>query len=54
MTTTALKSIMIDLKLSTAAEELSNVLSKHKSNASLNWIIELLQRELDSKKEKSC
>ena len=53
MTTTALKSIMMDLKLGTAAEELSNVLSKHKSNVSLNWIIELLQRELDSKKEKS-
>lgn len=53
MSTTALTSILRDLRLNTAAEDLSEVLSSCKSNVSLNWVIDLLQRELDSKREKS-
>lgn len=40
------------LRLSTAATELEQVLTKHKSAASLVWAIELLERELDARKEK--
>jgi DNA replication protein DnaC len=40
------------LRLPTAADELEAVLRKHKSAASLGWIVELLERELDARKEK--
>ena len=44
---------MKTLKLSTAARELEEVLSKHKAAASLHWVSELLERELDARKERS-
>ena len=40
------------LRLPTAANELEQVLSKHKSAASLGWAVELLERELDARKER--
>ncbi len=41
------------LKLHTAATELQEVLAKHKKAVSLSWISELLEREIDSRREKS-
>jgi len=40
------------LRLSTAAAELEQVLAKHKSAASLSWAVELMERELDARKER--
>lgn len=40
------------LRLLTAAAELDAVLRKHKSAADLSWAIELLERELDQRKER--
>src|SRR5579863_1572012 len=48
-----MKSQLKTLKLSTAARELEEVLSKHKAAASLHWVSELLERELDARKERS-
>lgn len=41
------------IKLYTAALELEQVLSKHKKAVSLAWISDLLEREIDARKEKS-
>jgi DNA replication protein DnaC len=41
------------LRLQTAAKELAAVLSKHKAAANLPWAIELLEREIESRKERS-
>jgi DNA replication protein DnaC len=41
------------LKLSTAARELEDVLSGHKKAASVEWVSQLLERELDSRKERA-
>ncbi len=41
------------LKLSTAAVELEEVLGRHRSAASVEWVSELLERELDARKERS-
>ena len=49
MVKTQLKS----LKLSAAAGELDEVLARHKSAASLGWLSELLERELDARKERA-
>jgi len=38
------------LTLGTAARELEEVLAKHKKSVSLDWVSELLERELDSRK----
>lgn len=38
------------LMLSTAAREIEAVLAKHKKSASLGWVSELLEREIDSRK----
>jgi DNA replication protein DnaC len=40
------------LMLSTAAKEIEEVLSKHKKTVSLDWVSELLEREIDSRKER--
>lgn len=41
------------LKMSAAARELDEVLTRHKSAAALGWLAELLERELDVRKERS-
>jgi len=41
------------IKLFTAAQELEQVLSKHKKAVSLSWISDLLEREIDARKEKA-
>ncbi len=53
MTVKAVEKILRDLKLVTAANELSDVLKQSKENVSLGWITNLLQREIDSRIEKS-
>jgi len=40
------------LRLRTAADELEQVLTKHKSAVSLAWAVELMERELDARKER--
>jgi DNA replication protein DnaC len=40
------------LKLSTAAEELEAVLMRHPQAASLQWVSELLEREIDARQER--
>ncbi|MBI4249841.1 MAG: ATP-binding protein [Elusimicrobia bacterium] len=49
MVKTQLKS----LKLTTASRELDEVLARHRSAASLDWMSELLERELDARKERA-
>ena len=41
------------LRLSTAATELEDVLAKYKKAVSLNWLGDLLEREIDAKKQKA-
>mgnify|MGYP001216628780 CR=1 FL=1 len=41
------------IKLNTAASELDQVLSKHKKTVSLVWVSDLLEREIDARKEKA-
>jgi len=43
---------LASLRLSTAARELATVLAEHKSAASLPWVIDLLEREIESRKER--
>lgn len=40
------------LQMGTAAREIEEVLSKHKKSVSLDWVSELLEREIDSRKER--
>ncbi|HVM95510.1 MAG TPA: IS21-like element helper ATPase IstB [Candidatus Acidoferrales bacterium] len=41
------------LKMTAAANELDEILSRHRSAASLGWMSELLDRELDARKERA-
>lgn len=41
------------LKLSTAAGEIEAVLTRHKQAASLEWVSELLEREIDARQERA-
>lgn len=41
------------LKLHTAAAELQEALAQHKKAVSLSWISDLLEREIDSRREKA-
>jgi DNA replication protein DnaC len=47
----SVKDMMRSLRLATAAREIDDVLAKHKKAVSLTWFGELLQRELDGRKE---
>src|SRR3989338_9960673 len=47
----AVKAQVRSLKLSTAARELDEVAAKHKAAVSLHWVSELLEREIDTRKE---
>ena len=53
MNTETVQSQFKTLKLHTAAAELQEVLSEHKKAVSLSWISDLLEREIDSRKEKA-
>ena len=44
MSVATVESLLRTLRLSTAANELSEVLSKSKSNASLSWVIGVPQK----------
>lgn len=52
MSVSNVESLLRDLKLTTAANELSEVIAASKSNISFSWIIDLLQREIDQRKER--
>jgi len=52
MSAKTMEELLRRLRLGTAAEELNSVLSESKSNVSLGWIINLLQRELDARSER--
>ena len=39
------------LRLPTAAKEIDDILTKHKKAANLTWVAELLEREIDTRKE---
>ena len=49
----AIKSQLRTLKLSTAAKEIDEVAARHKAAVSLHWVAELLEREIDVRKERS-
>ena len=51
MSVETLQSLLRTLKLSTSALELHEVLMVNKKAANLSWVIELLQREVDSRRE---
>lgn len=52
MSAKTMEELLRKLRLVTAADELGLVLSENKSNVSLGWIINLLQREIDARAEK--
>ncbi len=47
-----LEKLLRELKLSTAANEIDETLRESSDNATFGWITNLLQREVDSRKEK--
>jgi DNA replication protein DnaC len=49
----ALRAQLRALKLSTAARELEEVLAKNKRAAEIGWVSELLEREIDMRKERA-
>lgn len=51
MSIKSLESLMKELRLKTASSELKDLLKEYKSNVSLDWITDLLQREVDARKE---
>jgi len=48
-----IKSQLKTLKLPTAMRELEAVIARHKQSVSLHWVSELLEREIDVRKERS-
>lgn len=52
MSVTTVETLLRKLRLTVAANELSEVLEQSKSNASLDWVINLLQREADVRTER--
>jgi DNA replication protein DnaC len=53
MNTEIVKSLLGELRLFTAAQELEEVLVDQKKAVNLDWIAQLLEREVDSRKQKS-
>lgn len=53
MSVKAVERLLRDLRLNTAANELGALLKESKENVSLGWITNLLQREIDSRSERS-
>lgn len=52
MSVASVEELLRKLRLTVAADELSVVLDEAKSNASLDWVVNLLQREIDVRAEK--
>ena len=52
MSVSTVQSLLKDLKLKTAATELSAVLNEHRTSAPLDWLVVLLQKEVDHRKER--
>ena len=52
MSVTTVQELFRNLKMKTAAEGLSGVLQRHKKNVSLDWLVELLQEEVDDRKSR--
>ena len=50
MSVETMKAQLRRLMLGTAAREIEEVLAKHKKSVSLDWVSELLEREIDSRK----
>lgn len=53
MNVEAIRKQLKSLKLSTAAQEIEAVLTRHKQAASLEWVSELFERELDARQERA-
>ena len=53
MSIKSLETLMSELRLRTASSELRDLLKEYKSNASLDWITDVLQREVEARKEKA-
>lgn len=53
MNVEAIRKQLRSLKLSTAAQELEAVLMRHQQAASLQWVSELLEREIDARQERA-
>ena len=53
MTPEILKSLLQDLRLPTAARDLESILSNQKNAVSLGWVADLLEHEIDSRRENS-
>ncbi|MBX9657125.1 MAG: IS21-like element helper ATPase IstB [Nitrospiraceae bacterium] len=53
MTPEILKSLLSDLRLPAAARELESVLSSQKKAVTLGWVTDLLEREIDARRETS-
>lgn len=51
MNVETIKTQFKSLRLSTASRELDEILVKHKKAVNLTWLAELLEREIDSRKE---
>lgn len=52
MSESSVRNLLQQLRLGTAAAELSEVLREHPENVSMGWVARLLQRELDHRREK--
>lgn len=52
MTTEVLRALLTDLRLHTASREIETVLANQKKAVSLGWVSDLLERELDARREK--
>lgn len=53
MNVETIKTQLRKLKLSTAAVEFDDVAARHKAAVSLHWVSELLEREIDKRRERS-
>lgn len=53
MNVEAIRKQLKSLKLSTAAQEIEAVLTRHKQAASLEWVSELFEREIDARQERA-
>lgn len=53
MNVETIKQQLKTLKLPTAVQELEAVIGKHKQAVSLHWVSELLEREIDTRKERA-
>jgi DNA replication protein DnaC len=53
MNTETVRSQFKTLKLHTAASEMEGVVVKHKTAVSFSWVSDLLEREIDARREKA-